>query len=226
MTARPIICFDLDGCLVDSRRAITGSMNHALVALGADPLPPRALATYIGPPLRGVVDGLLASAGLPGATTDDVDAFIAAYRDHYASEGIALTALVEGMDDVLRQLGPAMTCGVVTSKPRRYARPVVAQVGLTDLLAFVEGPRSGAEDEVKEGTLRRALAEHGADDATPVAMIGDRAHDIVAGHAVAVTTIGVLWGVGTREELEEAHADHLVAEVADLAPLVERVVGR
>ena len=198
-------------------------MNAALVELGLHEVPAADLQAYIGPPLRGVVGEMLARAGHADADEDAVEAFIDAYRGHYAQAGIALTVLVDGMDDVLRRLRATMTCGVVTSKPQRFARPVVGQVGLTDLLDFVEGPRAATEDEAKEATLRRALADAG--DPTAV-MIGDRAHDIVAGRTVGVPTIGVLWGIGTRDELTDAKADHLVDRVTDLAPLVEQVVGR
>ncbi|MPZ73124.1 MAG: HAD hydrolase-like protein, partial [Nitriliruptorales bacterium] len=51
--------FDLDGCLVDSRAAITAAMNHALVSLGFAPRPARELYPYIGPPLRAAFIELL-----------------------------------------------------------------------------------------------------------------------------------------------------------------------
>jgi phosphoglycolate phosphatase len=38
--------------------------------------------------------------------------------------------------------------------------------------------------------------------------------------------LGVLWGYGTREELESAGADQLVESTADLARTILGMVGR
>ena len=48
---RTAVIFDLDGVLVDSRAAIAGCTNHALVALGRPARPEHELHRYIGPPL-------------------------------------------------------------------------------------------------------------------------------------------------------------------------------
>ena len=41
-------------------------------------------------------------------------------------------------------------------------------------------------------------------------MSGDREYDIFGGHAAGIQTVGVLYGYGSREELEIAGADYLV----------------
>ena len=40
-------------------------------------------------------------------------------------------------------------------------------------------------------------------------MSGDREYDIYGGHAAGIQTVGVLYGYGSREELEKAGADAL-----------------
>jgi phosphoglycolate phosphatase len=51
-------------------------------------------------------------------------------------------------------------------------------------------------------------------------MVGDRRYDIVGAHAVNMRGLGVLWGYGSRDELEAAGADQLVKLTADLARVV------
>ena len=51
-------------------------------------------------------------------------------------------------------------------------------------------------------------------------MVGDRQHDIVGAHAVNMRGLGVLWGYGSRDELEAAGADQLVELTVDLARVV------
>jgi phosphoglycolate phosphatase len=42
-------------------------------------------------------------------------------------------------------------------------------------------------------------------------MVGDRLFDVRAAHAHGLPCIGVLWGIGSSEELTEAGADALIA---------------
>jgi phosphoglycolate phosphatase len=56
-------------------------------------------------------------------------------------------------------------------------------------------------------------------------MVGDRRYDISGAHAVGMRGLGVLWGYGTRDELEGAGADQLVESTVDLACTVLAMVS-
>jgi phosphoglycolate phosphatase len=56
-------------------------------------------------------------------------------------------------------------------------------------------------------------------------MVGDRRHDISGAHAVGMRGLGVLWGYGSREELESAGADQLVESTVDLARTILGMVS-
>ena len=47
-------------------------------------------------------------------------------------------------------------------------------------------------------------------------MVGDTRFDVIGAHAHGLACIGVLWGIGSEEELREAGADLLVATPQDL----------
>jgi phosphoglycolate phosphatase len=47
-------------------------------------------------------------------------------------------------------------------------------------------------------------------------MIGDRSVDILAAHSNGLQSTGVLWGYGSRCELEQANAGHLSDAPAEL----------
>ena len=51
-------------------------------------------------------------------------------------------------------------------------------------------------------------------------MVGDRKHDIIGAKANGLESVGVLFGYGSREELENAGADHIVNDVAELEILL------
>lgn len=212
------VFLDLDGCLVDSTRAITGSLNHALETVG---LPPRAideLVRFIGPPLADNVRTLLSEAGADpelAATLVDV------YRARYVEVAATDTTVVEGMPAALDLLGQSARLAVVTSKPASFAIPILEATGLAARFVAVHAPDKDEQAEPKTETLRRALADVAADDnAATTVMVGDRWHDVAAGRACGTATVGVTWGAGDRDELVAAGADVVVDTPAELTDVL------
>ena len=83
----------------------------------------------------------------------------------------------------------------------------------------VYGAEPGGLRSHKPELIAWILAQHGIDPARAV-MIGDRRYDITGAHANGLRAIGVTWGYGTREELEQAGADgiaELPGELLNLA---------
>lgn len=218
---RALVCFDLDGCLVDSRAPIAAAMNHAMVAVGAPPRDEADLHARIGPPLLGALEQMLVESGHDRARGREA---VAAYRDVYGELAVAHTRAVPGMADVLAGLH---ACGapllVVTTKPAEFATPILRAVGMHRWFGGVFAPALTALDEPKADTLARALAHAGVDGArarAEVVMVGDRHHDVDAGRVRGTRTIGVTWGSGSREELVGAGADAVADTPAALGALL------
>ena len=69
--------------------------------------------------------------------------------------------------------------------------------------------------------MATALELLGDVDPGDTVLVGDRHHDVHAGHAHGIPTIGVTWGgFGQRQELEAAGAAAVVDTVDDLAALL------
>ncbi len=51
-------------------------------------------------------------------------------------------------------------------------------------------------------------------------MVGDRHHDIDGAREIGISSVGVLWGYGDREELTAAGASHIADRVEALAKLL------
>ena len=206
------VAFDFDGCLVESRFAIVPSMRVALAELGLPQVPDADLERLIGPPLEsGVAELLLRIGEDPTRAAEVVRAYRADYRQHMLDR----TALMPGVEAAVRKIAAARGACVVTSKPAVLAEEIARHLGLMDVLAFVEGPSLSMEHETKTETLGRAMARLSIG-----AMVGDRHHDIDAGRAHGLLTVGVRWGMGSAEELELAGADHVVASPDELGELL------
>ncbi len=213
------LLFDLDGVLVDSRVAIARSMNFALERCGVPLFEEAELHGYIGPPLREAFLALLERRGVAASLADRC---VEAYRERYRWASLEETVAVEGIAGAVARMGARYALGVATSKPQAFAKPILASLGLAPLFACIVGPSLDARAEGKSDTVRRALAELGVDGAggaPRAAIVGDRHHDVEAGRANGLVTIGVTWGIGDRDELSEAGADFLVDTPAELLAL-------
>lgn len=200
------ILFDLDGVLADSRRPIIDCINAALAALGLPERTDAEVTPIIGPPTE------IGFGELLGVDPGDplVGRAVREYRARYA-RAMHATRSYPGVPEVVRGLGEARLLGVATSKPRRYALPVLEAIGLAPLFAYVAGPEPDGPND-KHAMVAEALGA--LPDA--VAMVGDRRFDMEAARAHGLRAIGVTWGFGTPEELEAAGADVLVGDAGSL----------
>jgi phosphoglycolate phosphatase len=202
------ILFDLDGVLVDSRVPITRSLNAALAAHGHPGRPDAELHQFIGPPLHDAFRRLTGER--------EVDTYVTAYRDRYRVKMDAETLVVDGIPELLA--GMAYPAVVATSKPRALAEPLLEALGLREHFLAVEGPSLSADGEPKATTIGRALAALPA--GARAVMVGDRLHDVHGAAAHGLDCIGVLWGIGSREELEAAGAAAIAETPAELAEML------
>lgn len=201
------VLFDLDGVLVDSRTAVARSLNHGLRALGLAERREAELHRFIGPPLREAFEELLREAGADPARADEG---VALYRERYGEACVRETRVMGGIRPVLSRLAGALPLAVATSKPEVYARPILEATGLAGFFRAVAGPPLEATHlESKAATAARALAALET-DAARAALVGDRRHDVEAGRALGLRTVGVLWGIGSRTELEAAGVGRVV----------------
>lgn len=212
------VLLDLDGTLTDNHDGITRSIVHALTTLGAPVPDAAALAACIGPPLRASFARLLATAD--PAT---VERAIAHYRSRYAEVGWQENRVYAGVHAALDALAAeGARLFLCTSKPQPYAERIVARFDLDARLAGVYGADLAGTLDDKARLMSRLIEREGL-DAPACAMVGDRHHDIDAARANGVPAIGVLWGYGSREELEAAGAQALAALPADLPGAIARL---
>jgi phosphoglycolate phosphatase len=222
MPGYDLILFDLDGTLVDSAPGITASVAFALSHFGIFPETREELLRFIGPPLSDSFKRFY------GFSEERAGEAVDLYRVRYRESGVYEFSVYEGIGEALSALNAAgLTCAVATSKPGVFAETVLEKSGLKRYFAFV----AAAELDDAEGRKRRLRMEKkdvieycleslGVADKKRVLMVGDRKHDIVGAHLAGVDSLGVLFGFGSREELEEAGADHIAETPADIIRLI------
>ncbi|MCL1877426.1 MAG: HAD-IA family hydrolase [Defluviitaleaceae bacterium] len=203
--------FDLDGTLTDPVEGITKTFQATAEAFGirtelAD------LARFIGPPLRDSFKEL-------GVTDENVEQAVEKYRDIFWDKGIFQNKLYPDLPKVLAQLkSDGKTLAVATNKVTAQANRILDHFDLAQYFSFVSGDNldGSLSRNGKAEIIRIALDNTGGKNAV---MIGDRKHDILGAIAAGVDSIGILWGYGSRDELETAGATYIINEAAEILSL-------
>jgi phosphoglycolate phosphatase len=215
------VLLDLDGTLIDSQPGIVASCFAALRALGHNPNEALDITHFIGPPLEDMLRALLQ------VNEDDrIDEAVVAYRQHYGESGLLGSELYPGISNALQEMRQAgVRIYIATSKREAFARRIVEHLKLARYFDGIYGSVHGGKLDHKPDLLAHILSEQNL-LASHTLMVGDRRYDIVGAHAVNMRGLGVLWGYGSRDELETAGADHLVELTADLAHTVLSMLDR
>jgi len=111
-------------------------------------------------------------------------------------------------------LAQGLTLGVLTNDSELAAEAHLEQAGIRDRFAFVAGYDSGHGVKPEPGGL---LAFAKATGLAPgaCAMVGDSTHDLLAGRAAGMTTIGVLTGMAGAGDLAP-YADVVLADIGQI----------
>lgn len=222
------VIFDLDGTLVDPAGAITGGIAAALAAHRVPVPSQQVLDSMVGPPL------LTSLKALPGVTQENVASIMDHYRSSYLNSGMAASKVYPGIRELLQTLGEfGVARAVATSKPEPLAHRLLEVQGLAGLIDSVHGshPDETVPHSGKTEIVAAALSAVGADGVDEhqrrdrVVMVGDRIFDVAGAHAHGLRCIGVTWGYAPDGELEAAGADHLAADAAQLADLLQQLLG-
>lgn len=209
------ILFDLDGTLTDSQAGIFGGLTYAFES-GNKPIPEiETLRRFIGPPLR---EGL---ATFGGFAEDELDEAMEKFREYYHERGFSENIPYKGIEELLSSLKAAgKKLIVATSKPEIMAKRILEHFHLSQYFQDICGSTYDESRSEKQDVIQYALDQNNITDYDKVVMIGDRKHDVLGAKGVGIASIGILYGFGDREELEQAGADAIVADVSGLFDVI------
>jgi phosphoglycolate phosphatase len=207
-----VVLFDLDGTLSDPLVGIGRSINYALSHFGYQELPLSQMAAHVGPPLDQAFSSI---TGVSSSTA--LDGFVAKYRERYGEIGYSENILYPGIPELLHSLvDTGMSLGVCTSKRVDFAEKILEMFGLRAYFNFVSGGEIGTHKwQQIEALLDQRMVTQSA------VMVGDRAVDITAAHRNGLHAAGVLWGHGSRQELEAEQPRYLFSAPEELLVLAK-----
>ena len=206
------ILFDLDGTITDPFEGISKCIVYALEEFGLKVEDTGELVSFIGPPL---FEQFKVYCGF-----DDMQAGMAVrkYRERYSEIGWKECTLVEGTEELLRELkARGKVLALATSKPECFAVPILEHFGIDKYFDFIGGAELEHEGRnSKDAVIEYVLNKLGVPDRSEAVIVGDRFHDIDGAKKTGISSVGVLSGYGSREELEEHGAGHIAVDMRDV----------
>lgn len=203
------VLFDLDGTLIDSVDLIVDSYHHVFATHALPPKSREQILAGLGTPLRAVFGEITSDAS-------QIDEWIATYREYNLAHHDQRIHAYDGIVAMVKAIRAAgFKLGLVTSKNHAGAVRGLNLVGLGNTMDVIVGADDVTHPKPHPEPVLAALAALGV-SANRAVFIGDSHHDIHAGRAANVTTVGVTWGPFDRAHLEVAAPDHYCATPEEL----------
>ena len=227
------VIFDKDGTLFDFDKTwgpVTGQMIRAETA--GDAVKEAELADVLGFDLAH--DRFIPGSVVIASTADVVEAAILPFTQDQDA-----TALRTRMRDATSHVPQivvgdlpslfadltvrGLTLGIATNDAEAPALANLAQFDLAQHFAFIAGMDSGFGGKPAPGQLLGFCDQTGLSPEVCV-MVGDSLHDLHAGRAAGMRTVGVLTGPAPREEIAPV-ADVVLASIMDLPAWLDGVAA-
>jgi len=208
------VFFDFDGTIADTGEGIFHSVKYAIEKMGFPPLPDDRLRTFIGPP---VFESFRRE--LPMSDEQAAEA-VEKYRERYSESGIFRLRVYDGIENLIKELkNSGIKVAIASSKPEKFVMRLIDYLNISSLIDFIAAPESDKAPEGKTVLVERAVNHFGVDKSRAL-MVGDRYFDIDGANGAGIESIGVTFGYGSREELENAGSTYLADNTEDIRKII------
>lgn len=217
---RPLIAFDLDGTLIDSKRDLAESANDMLGTYGAAPLEEADVAGMVGDGARQLVQRALDARGV----TTEVDTALDRFLAFYSGRLFATTRPYPGLPEAVAAASERAWLAVLTNKPEGPSRTLLDGFGLSAYFRWVVGGDSGFPRKPDPAGLLYLVEQAGV-PARACLMVGDSMMDVETGRSAGTAVCVARYGFGHLRRPLELDGTELVAPASqDVGALIERFI--
>jgi len=210
---RPVLIFDLDGTLVDSKKDLTASVNHIRHQFDLPVLTEEEIARFIGNGALMLIRRALGSQ----ATEPNVQVGLQMFLSYYRAHMLENTRLYPGVRETLDRLTDCKLA-VLTNKPVHFSCAMLDGLGIYRQFVSVYGGNSFDHKKPDPVGVYQILSDtKGQRERTWI--VGDSAVDVLTGRNAGIRTCGVTYGYAT-ETFKDAPPDFLIDNFSDLEALV------
>jgi phosphoglycolate phosphatase len=207
------VLFDLDGTLADTAPDMARTVNEMRRRRGLAPVPLSVVRPHVSKGAR----GMILSAFEMTVEHRDFPAMREEFLELYADHLYVDSVLFPGMAPLLDRLeAEGIAWGVVTNKFERFARPLLAGMGLARRAAVIVGGDTCARAKPFADPLLHAAEKLRVRPADAL-YVGDDVRDVQAARAAAMPVVVAAYGyLGDGAPPSEWDADGIVDSPAEL----------
>lgn len=212
-----LIIFDLDGTLLNTIGDLAVGCDHMLSLRGLPTHSYEEYCTFVGNGImrlveRALPEELRTEEYVKAARRDFVEFYIDNIDNH--------TVPYEGMVELIEQLQTkGAKLAVASNKFQAGTEKLIRKFFPTIEWVEICGNREGVPLKPDTALVDMIIEKAGVERKN-CTMVGDSAVDIQTARNAAIRSVGVSWGFRSREELEQAGADHITDTVEELTTLL------
>ena len=212
-----LIIFDLDGTLLNTIGDLAVGCDHMLSLRGLPTHSYEEYCTFVGNGImrlveRALPEQLRTEEYVKAARRDFVEFYIDNIDNH--------TVPYEGMVELVEQLQTkGAKLAVASNKFQAGTEKLIRKFFPTIEWVEICGNREGVPLKPDTALVDMIIEKAGVERKN-CTMVGDSAVDIQTARNAAIRSVGVSWGFRSREELEQAGADHIADTVEELTTLL------
>lgn len=210
------VIFDFDYTLADSSEGIVECVNHALVRLGLNPIPPTDIRQTIGLSLP---DTCLALTGRSDLSRD--------FMRHFVSRAdevmVDMTEIMDSVPETITLLKErGYPLGIVSTKFRRRIETILAREGLLEFFRVIIGGEDVAGYKPDPEGINLALRKLGCSPSASV-YVGDSLVDLETAQRAGIPFIALLTGPTSREKFLGDDVHLILERINELPAILQDV---
>ena len=207
----PVLIFDLDGTLIDSKQDIADSLNYALAREGFATLPDSKIEELVGHGAKTLVRDAL------GNPSDEaLGRVFLTFWNYYHDHLLDRTRLYPGVLDFLEEF-QHLPKAVVTNKPELFSKKILEGLGVRSHFRWLIGGDTLAVQKPNPEVFAPIFRDLGTESSG--VMVGDSHVDIECGRAAGLQTCAVSYGFRPRHELLAYRPDFLIDAFSEFSAL-------
>lgn len=213
---KPLVIFDLDGTLVDSRLDLANSTNEMLQTFGLGALPVDRVAAMVGDGVGKLVQRAFDASGLDAP----LDEGIARFRTIYERRLLEHTRPYPGIPEAVAEAARGARLAVLTNKAEAPARRLLDAFDLGGVFGSVVGGDSGFPRKPDPAAIRYLMREASTSPETTL-LVGDSAVDLETARRAGVGFCLARYGFGyLRGGLDLGPDDRVALDPSALGPVI------
>jgi len=215
-----LICFDLDGTLVDSVPDLRLALNAMLDEYQLTHCLEADIKTWVGNGIPKLVERALEHVVRDGRAQLIFKDALPSFEKHYRHYLNSASSLYEGVAETLQQLkARGYQIALVTNKAEQFLPGLLQGFNIADKFDLLLGGDTLSKNKPDSMQVDFACAHFGVSKAQAI-MVGDSRNDILAGQNAKVQTIALTYGYNYGLPVSTLNPDFIIDQFNELLELL------